>query len=152
MEPVFMDITWGAGGSTADATLDIATTAQKYHGVDIMMHLTCSSMTKEGAKNVLLRARESGIRNILALRGDPVKGAEEWEMTDAALVHGIDLVRMIKEEHGDYFGIAVAGHPGKCEEKFYSFKSLCETYHLLSPFPSYCISQRAIRIAKAMRR
>ncbi len=107
-----MDITWGAGGSTADATLDIAITAQKYHGVDIMMHLTCSHMTKEAIRSALLRAREGGIRNILALRGDPVKGDEVWEMTDESLVHGIDLVRIIREEHGDYFGIAVAGHPG----------------------------------------
>ncbi len=106
-----MDITWGAGGSTSKATLDLATTAQKYHGVDIMMHLTCANMTKESVKEALLSAREGGIRNILALRGDPVKG-EEWEMKDEALVHGIDLVRLIKEEHGDYFGIAVAGHPG----------------------------------------
>ncbi len=123
MEPLFMDITWGAGGSSADATLDIATTAQKYHGVDIMMHLTCSHMTKEEVKSALLRAREGGIRNILALRGDPVKGAEEWEMTDETLVHGIDLVRMIREEHGDYFGIAVAGHPGKCVQNIYLFES-----------------------------
>ncbi len=153
MEPLFIDITWGAGGSTSDATLDIATTAQMYHGVDIMMHLTCSRMTKEDIRTALLRAQEGGIRNILALRGDPVKGEEEWELMDETLVHAIDLVRLIREEHGDYFGIAVAGHPGSIVHKIYLFVFCCETFSSLPPFHHILsLSQRAIRIANPTRR
>jgi Methylenetetrahydrofolate reductase len=48
---------------------------------------------------------------VLALRGDPSKGSAKWEATAGGLTNAIDLVKLIREEHGDYFGIAVAGHP-----------------------------------------
>jgi methylenetetrahydrofolate reductase (NADPH) len=60
---------------------------------------------------LLLQARAAGIQNVLALRGDPSKGSAKWEATAGGLTNAIDLVKLIREEHGDYFGIAVAGHP-----------------------------------------
>ena len=56
-------------------------------------------------------AKVHGCRNILALRGDPPAGKDEWEATEGGFVHGIDLVRHIRKEYGDYFDIAVAGFP-----------------------------------------
>ena len=46
-EPLFCDCTWGAGGSTSDLTLEICTTVQKFFGLDIMMHLTCTNITRD---------------------------------------------------------------------------------------------------------
>jgi len=56
-------------------------------------------------------AKQHGCRNVLALRGDPPAGKEEWEAVDGGFVYGIDLVRHIRQEYGDYFDIAVAGFP-----------------------------------------
>jgi len=111
LEPLFVDVTWGAGGSTADLTLQIAANAQRYLGQEVLMHLTCTNLHVDKIKAALNEARQAGIQNILALRGDPPKGATAWECCEGGLAYAIDLVRLIKEEHGDYFCIAVAGHP-----------------------------------------
>ena len=80
-------------------------------GVDALMHLSCTGMTVDEIKQVLVAAREAGIQNILALRGDPQKGIISWEPTRGGFLHAIDLVRLIRQEHGDHFCIAVAGFP-----------------------------------------
>lgn len=56
-------------------------------------------------------AKQHGCRNILALRGDPPQGKDEWEAVEGGFIHGIDLVRHIRNNYGDYFDIAVAGFP-----------------------------------------
>ncbi|CAM9290367.1 unnamed protein product [Scytosiphon promiscuus] len=108
LEPLFVDVTWGAGGSTSDLTLAISANAQKYIGVEVLMHLTTKQREKQVAeiKGALNKAREAGIQNILALRGDPSKGLGNWEAAEGGLRNAIDLVRLIREEHGDYFGVA----------------------------------------------
>eukprot|EP00596_Hydrurales_sp_CCMP1899_P010089 CAMPEP_0119050284 /NCGR_PEP_ID=MMETSP1177-20130426/68963_1 /TAXON_ID=2985 /ORGANISM="Ochromonas sp, Strain CCMP1899" /LENGTH=583 /DNA_ID=CAMNT_0007028485 /DNA_START=192 /DNA_END=1940 /DNA_ORIENTATION=+ len=110
-QPIFVDFTWGAGGSTKDLTLAISKYTQTYLGVDVLMHLTCTSMTIESLKEILISARAAGIQNILALQGDPPKGAVSWKPIANGCNNTIDLVKLIKQEHGDYFGIAVAGFP-----------------------------------------
>ena len=111
LEPLFVDVTWGAGGSTRSLTLDIAEKAQKYCGLDVLMHLTLTGLDVAELKEVLREARQRGIHNILALRGDPVKGAGGWQPMPGGLAHAADLVRLIREEHGDWFCVAVGGHP-----------------------------------------
>lgn len=78
LQPLFVDITWGAGGSTKDLSLAIAQYCQTYFGVDVLLHISCTEITVEELKKVLRAAREAGIQNILALRGDPIKGATTW--------------------------------------------------------------------------
>jgi methylenetetrahydrofolate reductase (NADPH) len=56
-------------------------------------------------------AKDSGCRNILALRGDPPAGKDDWEAVEGGFSHGIDLVKHIRKEYGDYFDVAVAGFP-----------------------------------------
>mmetsp|Transcript_8247 Transcript_8247/g.24787 ORF Transcript_8247/g.24787 Transcript_8247/m.24787 type:complete len:617 (-) Transcript_8247:127-1977(-) len=109
-EPLFCDITWGARGSTANLTLEIAGNIQKYHGLDCMMHLTCTNMPANTAKEALKEAKDRGLHNILALRGDPAEG-ENWEAAEGGFEHGVDLVKFIRQEYGDYFSICVAGYP-----------------------------------------
>ncbi len=110
-EPIFVDITWGAGGSTKDLTMAISEYTQTYFGTEVLMHLTCTNLTVDEVKGILVAARAAGIQNILALRGDPPKGAINWRPIKDGLRNAIDLVKLIRAEHGDYFCIAVAGFP-----------------------------------------
>lgn len=111
LAPAFVDITWGAGGSTADLTLEIAGNIQNLLGLETMMHLTCTNMEQGHVGKVLDQCAELGLENILALRGDPPRGASRWSAVDGGFCHAIDLVRFIRERFGDRFGIAVAGFP-----------------------------------------
>ncbi len=72
--PLFIDVTWGAGGSTASQTQDICIYAHKEVGLDTQMHLTCTNMPVDKFKEALAVCKQEGIRNILALRGDPPRG------------------------------------------------------------------------------
>lgn len=111
LNPAFIDITWGAGGSTADLTLEMSQTIQKYFGVNVLMHLTCTNMPKAEIKKVLTTAKEAGISNILALRGDPPEGNGSWEKCQDGFNFAKDLVKFAKEEFADHFCIGVAGYP-----------------------------------------
>lgn len=109
--PEFIDITWNAGGRTSDLTSEMVKTCQKLIGIETCMHLTCTNMPKEKVDIALKEAKEHGCRNVLALRGDPPMGKDEWEAVEGGFIHGIDLVRHIRTQYGDYFDIAVAGFP-----------------------------------------
>ncbi|TFK39867.1 methylenetetrahydrofolate reductase-domain-containing protein [Crucibulum laeve] len=109
--PEFIDITWNAGGRTSDLTSEMVKTCQGLIGIETCMHLTCTNMPKEKVDIALRDAKQHGCRNVLALRGDPPMGKDEWEAVDGGFVHGIDLVKHIRREYGDYFDIAVAGFP-----------------------------------------
>lgn len=111
MQPLFIDLTWGAGGCTKDLSIGICEYAQNYFGTDALLHVTCTDMTVEEMKVVLKTAKDVGIQNILALRGDPSKGAPSWKPLPGGLNSAKDLVELIREEHGDYFCIGVAGFP-----------------------------------------
>eukprot|EP00357_Protocruzia_adherens_P033016 CAMPEP_0114993432 /NCGR_PEP_ID=MMETSP0216-20121206/12526_1 /TAXON_ID=223996 /ORGANISM="Protocruzia adherens, Strain Boccale" /LENGTH=592 /DNA_ID=CAMNT_0002357073 /DNA_START=250 /DNA_END=2028 /DNA_ORIENTATION=- len=111
LDPAWMDCTWGAGGSTADKTPQICKFAQNYVGVDVLMHLTCTNMPKEMIDKALAEAKENGVENILALRGDPPAGQDKWEAVEGGFSHASDLVAYIRKEYGDYFCISVAGYP-----------------------------------------
>ncbi|ORZ39493.1 methylenetetrahydrofolate reductase-domain-containing protein [Catenaria anguillulae PL171] len=111
LAPAFIDVTWGAGGSTAELTLDICTVALSALGLNVCMHLTCTNMPRTELDKALAHCKEVGIRNILALRGDPPRGQDRWEATEGGLNYSIDLVKYIREKHGDWFCIAVAGYP-----------------------------------------
>ena len=117
LRPAYIDITWGAGGSTAEKTFDMSKTIQKYFGLDVMMHLTCTNMPKDSIKQVLLDSKENNISNILALRGDPPEGASRWEKNNSEFNNGIDLVQYIRKEFGDIFFIGVGGYPETHQEQ-----------------------------------
>ena len=67
LSPIFIDITWGAGGATEELSTSIAEHSQKYFGVDVLLHITCTNLTKDDLKRVLTKAKLMGIRNILGL-------------------------------------------------------------------------------------
>ncbi|KAF9591806.1 hypothetical protein IFM89_007361 [Coptis chinensis] len=109
--PSFCDITWGAGGTTADLTLDIANKMQNMICVETMMHLTCTNMPVEKIDHALDAIKGNGIQNVLALRGDPPHGQDKFVQTEGGFACALDLVKHIRAKYGDYFGITVAGYP-----------------------------------------
>ena len=118
LEPTFVDITWGAGGSRNDKTLEIAENLNKFFGLDVLMHLTCAGMPVAELDEVLDRARDAGIRNILALRGDPPTARSRSEQVDDGFSYAHELVTHIRKRFGDQFCVGVAGYPeGHVEAK-----------------------------------
>ena len=114
--PAFTDVTWGAGGSTADLSMDIALQARK-SGHVANLHMTCTNIKnfegdpKQAVHDALKQAHEGGIRNIVALRGDPPAGENEWKATEGGFSCALDLVVFIREKFGSEFGVSVAGYP-----------------------------------------
>lgn len=118
LNPLFTDMTWGAGGSTADLSLELALQLQRTGHVS-NLHMTCTNIQKEGQEvdakkaihEALQAALDGGIRNIVALRGDPPAGEEEWKASKGGFTCALDLVKYMRETFGDQFGISVAGYP-----------------------------------------
>ncbi|KAK9474714.1 methylenetetrahydrofolate reductase-domain-containing protein [Dipodascopsis tothii] len=112
LKPLFVNITFGAGGSTSTKSLDLATLCTSELGLTTCLHLTCTNMDRSLIDSVLAGAKKAGIRNILALRGDPPRGTEYWTPDESSqFCHAVDLVRHIRREYGDYFCIGVASYP-----------------------------------------
>lgn len=109
LSPDFCSVTYGAGGSTRDKTLMIADRIQRDHGLTAMAHLTCVQATQAQIAEVLAQAKALGIRNILALRGDPPSGIGEFAKTDGGFEFSYELVRFIRQTGG--FCIGTAGFP-----------------------------------------
>lgn len=102
LNPSFMSVTYGAGGGTSKYTLDIAKNIKDTYNVPTLAHLTCVSSTKETVKQRISDMIDSGIQNVMALRGDltdELKGQsrDSWDYKNA-----IDLVRDIKESGADF--------------------------------------------------
>ena len=106
--PDYCSVTYGAGGSTRDKTLMIVDRIQGQHGLTAVAHLTCVSATKEQIGELLAQIRALGVKNLLALRGDP-PGGGEFQVTPGGFEFSSQLVRYIREQ-GD-FSIGVAGFP-----------------------------------------
>jgi methylenetetrahydrofolate reductase (NADPH) len=109
LKPDYCSVTYGAGGSTRDKTIEIVDRIQRGHGLTTMMHLTCVNSTKSEIALVLAEAKERGIRNILALRGDPPAGAAEWTATEGGFTYSAQLVAFLAQVGG--FSVGTAGFP-----------------------------------------
>ncbi|KAJ0295393.1 hypothetical protein COL5a_000666 [Colletotrichum fioriniae] len=117
LRPLFVNVTWGAGGSTSTKSLELAEICQRELGLTTCLHLTCTNMSRKLIDKALEDAKALGIRNILALRGDPprkneYRDTEDSETDDAEdFVWAVDLVKYIRKNYGDYFCIGVAAYP-----------------------------------------
>ena len=107
--PEFVDITFRMG--SADLTYQLVDTVHSYMGLETCMHLTCTNMPASQVDEALSQARKHGCRNILALRGDPPLGTDNWQGHADGFSWAEQLVRHIRATHGDYFCIAVTGFP-----------------------------------------
>jgi len=106
--PDYASVTYGAGGSTREKTLEIVERIQNDFGLTTMAHLTCIKHTQAEIGGILDEAAGRGIQNILALRGDPPPG-EEWAQTEGGFEFASELVEFLRERGG--FGIGAAGFP-----------------------------------------
>ena len=109
LKPNFFSVTYGAGGTTQDATIETVTSTQQRTGIPTAPHLSCVGSEKEQIRDLLMLYKEQGINRIVALRGDLPSG-----MRDIGDFHyANDLVEFIRTETGDHFQIEVAAYPEK---------------------------------------
>jgi len=108
--PLYIDVTWGAGGTSSDTTMDLCVDAQKM-GLVANMHLTCTNMPREKLDNALVSAHEHGLVNILALRGDPPVGQVDFKPVETGFACALDLIRHLRAKTGNRFSITCAGYP-----------------------------------------
>ena len=110
LNPDFVSVTYGAGGSTRDRTINIASQITKKTGIPTIAHLTCVGSTKNELLDILQKYKAAGIKSILALRGDPTGGPEvEWVSTPDGLDHADELVTLAKTNTD--FEVGVAAFP-----------------------------------------
>ncbi|MDZ4724983.1 MAG: methylenetetrahydrofolate reductase [NAD(P)H] [Leptospira sp.] len=110
LNPAYVSVTYGAGGSTRDLTHDLVVKLQQQTGLTIVSHLTCVGATKSEIADILKRYEASGIHNIMALRGDPPKGQTEFIKFENGFEYAGELVSFIKQNFPK-MGIGVAGFP-----------------------------------------
>jgi methylenetetrahydrofolate reductase (NADPH) len=116
LRPDFFTVTYGALGSTQERTLEIASQLQNQFKLSTACHLTCVGSSRSDLDRILGQIEAAGIRNIVALRGDPPKGEASFAPPPDGYSHANELVAHIRareQSGGKRFGIAVAGYPEK---------------------------------------
>jgi methylenetetrahydrofolate reductase (NADPH) len=106
LEPAFVSVTYGAGGSTREKTIEIVKRIKDEYGLEAMAHFTCVGATVPELRATLEEMRAAGIHNVLALRGDPPAGEDFWTKTDGGLEYSCELVGLIAEDYPFAIGAA----------------------------------------------
>ncbi len=114
-QPAYVTCTYGAGGATQDRTLEVIAGVHKKHDLPVATHLTCVGSTAEQLKEYLERAWDLGIKNVVALRGDPPQGETDFKPTAGGFAYANELVEFISTEIPE-MGIIIAGYPEKHQE------------------------------------
>lgn len=109
--PDYFTCTYGAGGSSQAATLDVVQMVHELTGAPVASHLTCVGSTTTELVDYLREAKRRGADYIVALRGDPPKGTTEFRQAVGGLKYANELVALIRSEFDNQFGVAVAGYP-----------------------------------------
>ncbi len=109
LEPDFISVTYGAGGSTRDRTVEIASSIKNDFGIETLAHLTCMAHSKQEVDSILGILWEQGIRNIMALRGDPPADVESLDLIQREYHYARELIEEARKKAD--FGIAAAAYP-----------------------------------------
>jgi methylenetetrahydrofolate reductase (NADPH) len=107
--PSYVSVTYGAGGSTRRNTIDLVGKIQTEIGIRAMAHLTCVGHTAGEIGGILDELWNGGIRNVLALRGDPPQGQSTFIPTEGGFAYANELVKFVAGQHN--FCVGVAGYP-----------------------------------------
>jgi len=106
LEPSFVSVTYGAGGSTREKTIEIVKRINEQYGLEAMAHFTCVGATERELRATLDEMASSQIENVLALRGDPPAGEERWTKTQGGLEYSRELVELIAADYPFAIGAA----------------------------------------------
>jgi methylenetetrahydrofolate reductase (NADPH) len=109
LDPAYVSVTYGAGGSRRDKTIEIVSRIRDEYGIEAMAHFTCVNATVDELRETLDRMAELGFDNVLALRGDPPAGEERWTKTEGGLEYSRELVELIRADYP--FAIGAAAFP-----------------------------------------
>jgi methylenetetrahydrofolate reductase (NADPH) len=113
LDPAFVSVTYGAGGSTREKTLEIVSRIRRQTGIEAMAHLTCVGATQSEIGAVVSRLTGAGVSNILALRGDPPKGETKFTAVDGGFSYASELIAFIRDGHGASLSVGGAAYPEK---------------------------------------
>ncbi|WP_121062765.1 methylenetetrahydrofolate reductase [NAD(P)H] [Chachezhania antarctica] len=114
LNPRFVSVTYGAGGTTRDLTRDAVATLHKSSGLPVAAHLTCVDASKEETMEIVKGFAEAGVKDIVALRGDPPKGADKFTAHPEGFADSCELISALRDA-GD-FTIRVGAYPDKHPE------------------------------------
>jgi methylenetetrahydrofolate reductase (NADPH) len=109
LNPAFCSVTYGAGGSTREKTVDLVDRIHHECCLEVMCHLTVVGQSKDEARSILEKLKHKGIENLIALGGDPPQGMADWRPHPDGFHHAVELVREAVVLGG--FSVAVAGFP-----------------------------------------
>jgi methylenetetrahydrofolate reductase (NADPH) len=110
-EPAFVSVTYGAGGSTRERTASLVTRMIREEGVEAMAHLTCVGSTELELGKLCDELARGGVENVLALRGDPPRGADTFHVTGGGFRYAKDLVRFLRKNFDFCIGAACYPEP-----------------------------------------
>jgi len=111
LAPDFVSVTYGAGGSSRERTVDLVTRIQRDEGMCAMAHLTAVAASRSQIATLVDRLVDAGIENLIPLRGDPPSDAQDFVQPANGFLHASDLVTFIRERHGRRLCLAGAGYP-----------------------------------------
>ncbi|MEN6463236.1 MAG: methylenetetrahydrofolate reductase [NAD(P)H] [Syntrophomonas sp.] len=110
LDPGYISVTYGAGGSNRARTVEIASRLKKEYGIESQAHLTCTGHTRSEIESVLSDLSNHGVENIMALRGDPPQDGSDFDFNNQEYRYALELIEDIKRNRAD-FGISAAAHP-----------------------------------------
>src|SRR3954465_6909847 len=113
LSPSFVSVTYGAGGTTRDRTVEITKWIKQELGIEAMAHLSCVGEPVERLREILDGIQAAGIENVRALRGDPPRGETEWKPHPGGLHYSTELAKLISDNYNFAIGAACfpQGHP-----------------------------------------
>jgi methylenetetrahydrofolate reductase (NADH) len=114
LRPNFVTVTYGAGGSTRERTIELATELKHRIRIEVAAHITCVGHTADEIARICERLRVNGIENLMALRGDPPRGDKTFKQVEGGFAHATELIRFIKERFD--FCVGAAAYPEKHPE------------------------------------
>jgi methylenetetrahydrofolate reductase (NADPH) len=135
LKPTYISVTYGAGGSTRDLTVELVGSIKRDYGIETMAHLTCVGASRDDIASVVDRLASAGIENVLALRGDPPRGQTNFAPVPDGFRYGAELAAFIKHR----FRLCIAGacypekHP-ECESFDQDLLYLKEKVHAGAEF------------------
>jgi methylenetetrahydrofolate reductase (NADPH) len=141
LQPTFVSVTYGAGGTTEQKlkTLDIVSRIKQEHDLEAMAHFTTVGATVDELRATLDMMRDAGVQNVLALRGDPPQGQDEWVQTEGGLNYSRELIELIRDNYG--FCIGAACFPEVHVHAESGESDLCYTKEKVDAGASFLITQ-----------